>query len=179
MADGADSQPSATEETSVDDGLKHTAEEGTIQSSQDDPELNELLNSALKDFDKVKLSEAQDIGASPNATSATAPSEAGAAGGKPQGEETDPMSADFSEVFSEQFASQFEETMAALMSQNPQVMQQFEKLSEAAESAGDSQEAQQTFMDTLSQTIVDMSHNADGIQVSCQFSSPCRHVAQR
>ena len=48
----------------------------------------------------------------------------------------DPLSGDFSEVFSEQFAAQFEETMASLMSQNPQVMQQFEKLAEAAESAG-------------------------------------------
>ena len=46
------------------------------------------------------------------------------------------LSGDFSEIFSEQFASQFEETMASLMSQNPQVMQQFEKLAEAAESAG-------------------------------------------
>lgn len=74
------------------------------------------------------------------------------------------MSGDFSEVFSEQFAAHFEETMATLMSQNPQVMQQFEKLAEAAESAGDSREAQQEFMETLTQTLVGMTQNAEGIQ---------------
>jgi hypothetical protein len=53
-----------------------------------------------------------------------------------QGAEGDPLSADFSEVFSETFAQQFEETMASLMAHNPEVMQQFENLTKAAETAG-------------------------------------------
>ena len=43
--------------------------------------------------------------------------------------------------------------------------------------SGDSQEAQQTFMATLTQTLVDMTQNADGIQV-CVWSSfsPCEFI---
>ena len=48
MADQAASQPSATEETSVDDGVKCAVEpagEAVGKNSQDDVELNEILNS--------------------------------------------------------------------------------------------------------------------------------------
>ena len=48
MADQAASQPSATEETSVDDGVKCAVEpagEAAGKNSQDDVELNEILNS--------------------------------------------------------------------------------------------------------------------------------------
>lgn len=53
MADQAASQPSATEETSVDDGVTCAvapAGEATGKNSQDDPELNELLNSEWHDM---------------------------------------------------------------------------------------------------------------------------------
>ncbi|KAL8560854.1 hypothetical protein ACOMHN_063244 [Nucella lapillus] len=163
MADQSASQPSV-EETSVDDGKKIASDAATNakgKTSQDDPELNELLNSALEDFEKVKLSGASDTAAS--STTAPAPP-GGAAGAKPQGAESDPNSAEFTEMFSEQFAAQFEQTMQSLMTNNPEVVQQFEKLAQAADSAGDSQEAQQNFVDTLSQTLMDMSHNAEGIQ---------------
>ena len=48
MADKTDAQPSATDETSVDDGSKCAAAasgDGADKNNQDDPELNELLNS--------------------------------------------------------------------------------------------------------------------------------------
>ncbi|XP_076438352.1 peroxisomal biogenesis factor 19-like [Babylonia areolata] len=164
MADQSASQPSSVE-TSVDDGREiaiNSDVDAMAKYSQDDPELNELLNSALEDFDKVKLSETSPD--APTGATAQPPADGGAAGGKPQGAEPDPMSAEFTEMFSEQFASHFEETMASMMSQNPQVIQQFEKLAQAANTAGDSPEAQKNFMDTLTQTLMDMSQNADGIQ---------------
>lgn len=46
------------------------------------------------------------------------------------------MSEMFAEEFSDEMAKQFQETMKGLMGNDPKMMEQFEKLAEAAEKSG-------------------------------------------
>lgn len=124
---------------------------------QEDSELDDILQSALQDFDKNEAAAAQQKAQS----EATQYAEAGAAGGA---EASDPMSAGFAEEFSDQLAAQFEQAMKSFLSQDPRMMEQIEKLAEAAGNAANSPEAQHQFASTLSQTLADLTHNAEGLE---------------
>nr|KAG5706777.1 hypothetical protein BaRGS_007280 [Batillaria attramentaria] len=149
-------------ETSVD-GAVDCAGAGDSKenekSPQEDKELDEILNSALQDFDKNEAAAAQQKAQSDSTNKA----EAGAAGGA-DGASSDPMSAAFAEDFSDQLAAQFEEAMKSFLSQDPHMMEQIEKLAEAAGNAANSPESQQQFASTLSQTLADLTHNAEGLE---------------
>ncbi|KAK7497144.1 hypothetical protein BaRGS_00011674 [Batillaria attramentaria] len=149
-------------ETSVD-GAVDCAGAGDSKenekSPQEDKELDEILNSALQDFDKNEAAAAQQKAQSDSTNKA----EAGAAGGA-DGASSDPMSAAFAEDFSDQLAAQFEEAMKSFLSQDPRMMEQIEKLAEAAGNAANSPESQQQFASTLSQTLADLTHNAEGLE---------------
>lgn len=56
----------------------------------------------------------------------------------PQQSATDPTSVNFTEELSDELAAQFEEAMKTFLSRDPHMMEQIEKLAEAAGSAGNS-----------------------------------------
>ncbi|XP_067674500.1 peroxisomal biogenesis factor 19-like [Haliotis asinina] len=136
----------------------------------EDSELNDLLDSALEDFDKTDQSLArQVVDGSDVDTSLPTPTDGAGAMPSPvdiakmfgggQGQDDA-----ISEEVADEMANQFEEAMKAFMSQDPDMMQQIEKLAEAAGNAGDSAEAQQEFAKTLGQTLTGMAENAEMLQ---------------
>ncbi|XP_074652402.1 peroxisomal biogenesis factor 19-like [Tubulanus polymorphus] len=127
----------------------------------DDDELNELLDSALADFDRPVTSSSVDD-ASASGEMQSSPTEGGAGA----------VSADQETMFNDIFASgladeatkHFEEAMKSLLSEDPNMMQQFEQLSKAAGHIGDGEESQQNFVDALQATVGSMAKNAQGLQ---------------
>ncbi|KAH3704464.1 peroxisomal biogenesis factor 19-like [Dreissena polymorpha] len=117
-----------------------------------DKELDELLDSALGDFEKNESSK-PDSHRSAGATSKGA--EAGCG---------DPISEEFTEQFSDEMAKEFERAMQGLLGNDPNMMQQIEKLAEAAGSAGDTPEGQREFGETLKQTLSSLAQNTEGLQ---------------
>ncbi|XP_071095584.1 peroxisomal biogenesis factor 19-like [Haliotis cracherodii] len=170
MADkGENVTPSGDENIAKETESKQSSSE---TKPDEDSELNDLLDSALEDFDKPKTdkpgvgqvldgSDVDTSGPAPVAGAAAMPSPADIASmfGGVQGSD-DPIS----EEVADEMANQFEEAMKAFMSQDPNMMQQIEKLADAAGSAGDSVEAQQEFAKTLGQTLTGMAENAETLQ---------------
>ncbi|OWF50473.1 peroxisomal biogenesis factor 19-like [Mizuhopecten yessoensis] len=122
-----------------------------------DKELDDLLDSALQDFEKPAPVEKPTVVLGPT-------------GGFPASgdakcseDKTDPMSEMFAEEFSDEMSKQFEDAMKNLMGGDPALLQQIEKLSESADSAGNSAEAQQEFASTLSQTLSSLAQNSEGL----------------
>ncbi|XP_045210492.2 peroxisomal biogenesis factor 19-like [Mercenaria mercenaria] len=116
-----------------------------------DKELNELLDDALEDFDKPGVGKQT----------------AGAEGGKPK--ETlssggDPISDAFAEQFSDELSKEFEDAMKTFLADDPAMMQQIEKLADAAGCAGDTAEGQKEFGETLKQTLNSLAQNTEGLQ---------------
>ncbi|KAK5860339.1 hypothetical protein PBY51_021826 [Eleginops maclovinus] len=128
------------------------------QSSGHDAELDELLDSALDDFDK---------------TAAPPAPEPAAASSSASGPEKPPMLEDcklFETLFEGDMASQakeeWEKAMTELASEEPELLQHFNKLSEAAGKVGTDTASQQEFTSCLKETLRGLAKNADNLQTS-------------
>ncbi|XP_032568761.1 peroxisomal biogenesis factor 19 [Chiroxiphia lanceolata] len=122
-----------------------------------DPELEELLDSALDDFERSRPSPAPP----PPPSSSSLPSPSAADSAKERF---------FQELFEGELASQaaaeFEEAMRELARQEPQLVQQFQKLSEAAGRVGPDAASQQEFTSCLKETLSGLAKNATDLQSS-------------
>ncbi|XP_060073108.1 peroxisomal biogenesis factor 19-like [Ylistrum balloti] len=156
-----------TTNVEVNESVKKTIENGgdvlknTDAKAADgngvDKELDDLLDSALEDFEKPVPVEKPTV-VMGKSGGVTPSGEA-----KSSEEKTDPMSELFAEEFSDEMAKQFEDAMKNIMGNEPGLMQQIEKLAESANSAGDSAEAQKEFANTLSQTLSSLAQNSEGL----------------
>ncbi|XP_072774663.1 peroxisomal biogenesis factor 19 isoform X2 [Taeniopygia guttata] len=117
-----------------------------------DTELEELLESALDDFERSRPAPP------PAPASVRAPS-------PPSSEERF-----FQELFEGELAAQaaaeFQEAMQELARQEPQLVQQFQKLSEAAGKVGSDAASQQEFTSCLKETLSGLAKNANDLQNS-------------
>ncbi|XP_053331188.1 peroxisomal biogenesis factor 19 [Spea bombifrons] len=130
----------------------------------EDKELDDLLDSALDDFEKTSQPP-------PPADSAPKPA---APDGPPGDAAKDPlfMSQEkfFQELFNSQLAAQaseeFEKAMKELADEEPHLVEQFQKLSEAAGKVGSDETSQQEFTSCLKQTLTGLANNANDLQSS-------------
>ncbi|XP_051989905.1 peroxisomal biogenesis factor 19-like [Xyrauchen texanus] len=123
-----------------------------------DRELDELLDSALDDFDKTSAPPAAPE--APNATDAGAKSE-----------EKPPLLEDskfFESLFEGEMANQareeWEKAMTELAQEEPELLQHFQKLSEVAGKVGTDAASQQEFTSCLKDTLSGLAKNADNMQ---------------
>ncbi|XP_040267386.1 peroxisomal biogenesis factor 19 [Bufo bufo] len=129
----------------------------------EDKELDELLDSALDDFEKAgpPPPPASDRSAQP-----------AAAEGPPADASKDPLFTSqekfFQELFSSELAAQatqeFEKAMKELAEEEPHLVEQFQKLSEAAGKVGSDETSQQEFTSCLKETLTGLAKNADDLQ---------------
>ncbi|XP_056266641.1 peroxisomal biogenesis factor 19 [Pseudoliparis swirei] len=127
-------------------------------SAAHDAELDELLDSALDDFDNKPP---------PEPAAAASSSSANSSAEKP------PMLEDsklFETLFEGDMASQareeWEKAMSELAHEEPELLQHFHKLSEAAGKVGTDTESQQEFTCCLKDTLRGLAKNADNLQSS-------------
>ncbi|KAF6728081.1 Peroxisomal biogenesis factor 19 [Oryzias melastigma] len=125
-----------------------------------DPELDELLDSALDDFEKAS---------SPPAPEPAAASSSSASSGA----EKPPLLEDcklFESLFEGDMATQardeWEKAMSELAQEEPELLQHFQKLSEAAGKVGTDTASQQEFTSCLKDTLRGLAKNADNLQSS-------------
>ncbi|XP_071397236.1 peroxisomal biogenesis factor 19 [Centroberyx affinis] len=131
---------------------------GSAESSAgQDAELDELLDSALDDFDKTSAPPA------PEAAAASSSAKSGA--------EKPPLLEDskfFETLFEGDMASQakeeWEKAMTELAQEEPELLQHFQKLSEAAGKVGTDVASQQEFTSCLKETLSGLAKNADNLQ---------------
>ncbi|XP_056334405.1 peroxisomal biogenesis factor 19 [Danio aesculapii] len=123
-----------------------------------DSELDELLDSALDDFDKTSVP--------PVAPEAPSDLDAGA-----KSNEKPPLLEDskfFESLFEGEMANQareeWEKAMAELAQEEPDLLQHFHKLSEAAGKVGTDVASQQEFTSCLKETLNGLAKNADNLQ---------------
>lgn len=129
--------------------------------------FSEGLQSALDDFDKAKPSPA------PPPTT-TAPDASGAQKRSPGDTAKDALFASqekfFQELFDSELASQataeFEKAMKELAEEEPHLVEQFQKLSEAAGRVGSDATSQQEFTSCLKETLSGLAKNATDLQNS-------------
>ncbi|XP_063213627.1 peroxisomal biogenesis factor 19 isoform X2 [Chroicocephalus ridibundus] len=121
-----------------------------------DPELEELLDSALDDFEKARPAAPPQPPAPP---SGAQPSPSAAAKEK-----------FFQELFEGELAAQaaaeFEQAMQELAREEPHLVEQFQKLSEAAGRVGGDAASQQEFTSCLKETLSGLAKNATDLQSS-------------
>ncbi|XP_005729031.1 peroxisomal biogenesis factor 19 [Pundamilia nyererei] len=124
-----------------------------------DAELDELLDSALDDFDKAPAPPAPD----PAAASSSASS----------GAQKPPLLEDcklFETLFEGDMAAQakeeWEKAMTELAQEEPELLQHFQKLSEAAGKVGTDTASQQEFTCCLKETLQGLAKNADNLKSS-------------
>lgn len=129
-----------------------------------DRELDELLESALDDFEK----------AAPSPAAPTAPDASGPQTRSPGDTAKDALFASqekfFQELFDSELASQataeFEKAMKELAEEQPHLVEQFQKLSEAAGRVGSDTTSQQEFTSCLKETLSGLARNANDLQSS-------------
>lgn len=127
-------------------------------SAGQDAELDELLDSALDDFDKTSV--APPV---PEAAAASSSSKSDA--------EKPPLLEDskfFETLFEGDMATQaraeWEKAMTELAQEEPELLQHFHKLSEAAGKVGTDVASQQEFTSCLKETLSGLAKNADNLQ---------------
>ncbi|KAM3866486.1 peroxisomal biogenesis factor 19 [Diretmus argenteus] len=131
---------------------------GSAESSTgQDAELDELLDSALDDFDKT--------------SAPPAPEAAAASSSAKSGPEKPPLLEDskfFETLFEGDMATQareeWEKAMSELAQEEPELLQHFQKLSEAAGKVGTDVASQQEFTSCLKETLSGLAKNADNLQ---------------
>ncbi|KAM3605394.1 uncharacterized protein V6R79_024881 [Siganus canaliculatus] len=128
-------------------------------STGHDAELDELLDSALDDFDKTSAAAAS--------ASAAASSSASTGAEKPALLEDCKL---FETLFEGDMAAQaqeeWEKAMSELAQEEPELLQHFQKLSEAAGKVGTDTASQQEFTSCLKETLRGLAKNADNLQTS-------------
>ncbi|XP_069805590.1 peroxisomal biogenesis factor 19 [Dendropsophus ebraccatus] len=134
----------------------------------EDKELDELLDSALDDFEKTGLPP-------PPAPAAADKSAKPDVSARPPGDAAkDPLFTSqekfFQELFSSELAAQateeFEKAMKELAEEEPHLVEQFQKLSEAAGKVGSDETSQQEFTSCLKETLTGLAKNANELQNS-------------
>ncbi|XP_028988584.1 peroxisomal biogenesis factor 19 [Betta splendens] len=122
-----------------------------------DAELDELLDSALDDFDKT--------------VAPPAPEPAAASSSATSGTDKPPLLEDcklFETLFEGEMATQakeeWEKAMTELAQEEPELLEHFQKLSEAAGKVGTDTASQQEFTSCLKETLRGLAKNADNLQ---------------
>ncbi|XP_053857142.1 peroxisomal biogenesis factor 19 isoform X1 [Vidua macroura] len=122
-----------------------------------DAELEELLESALDDFERSRP-------APPAPPSSSCPPDSA------KGSLFSSQERFFQELFEGELAAQaaaeFQEAMQELARQEPQLVEQFQKLSEAAGKVGSDAASQQEFTSCLKETLSGLAKNANDLQNS-------------
>ncbi|XP_026541712.1 peroxisomal biogenesis factor 19 [Notechis scutatus] len=134
---------------------------------ESDAELEELLASALEDFERAAPGEPAGGGGGGGGGG-------GEGGAEPAGEVQGRLLAAqetfFQELFEGELASQasaeFERAMEELAAEEPLLVQQFQKLSAAAGRVGSDAASRQEFTSCLKETLSGLARNADGLQSS-------------
>ncbi|EDL94679.1 rCG20208, isoform CRA_a [Rattus norvegicus] len=129
------------------------AEGGCGAGVEADRELEELLESALDDFDKAKPSPA------PSPT-ISAPDASGPQKRSPG----DTAKELFDSELASQATAEFEKAMKELAEEEPHLVEQFQKLSEAAGRVGSDASSQQEFTSCLKETLSGLAKNATDLQ---------------
>ncbi|XP_058875461.1 peroxisomal biogenesis factor 19 [Acipenser ruthenus] len=145
-----------------------------------DNDLDELLDSALDDFDKPKLPAAPPGG---EGVSDATPSPAAASAG--DSEKRPPLFEDqqfFEALFEGELANQardeFDKAMKELAQEEPQLVEQFQRLSEAAGKVGSDASSQREFTHCLKDTLSGLAKNADDLQSSGLAGEDLAHTLQ-
>ncbi|XP_039597416.1 peroxisomal biogenesis factor 19 [Polypterus senegalus] len=129
-----------------------------------DNELEELLDSALDDFEKAKPSSNMP---SPAGTSDVSTGASGSSEKCPTLlEDQQFFEALFEGEFANQAREEFDRAMKELAQEEPQLVEQFKKLSEAAGKVGSDASSQQEFTSCLRDTLSGLAKNADELQSS-------------
>ncbi|GAB1602879.1 peroxisomal biogenesis factor 19-like [Argonauta hians] len=148
--------------------------------SEVDDELIELLDSALQDFEPA-TEPGYATSAEAETESSTEVSNPGTASSAvlknvlqssssasymstPFNSPNLPHSERRNDVPGRDLAEQLDEAMHSFINEDPVLIQNIEILAKAAESAGDSPEAQKEFADTLAKTLSSLAQNAEGLQ---------------
>ncbi|MEE6491516.1 hypothetical protein FKM82_016242 [Ascaphus truei] len=131
----------------------------------EDKELDALLDSALDDFEKTKQPPpASEVAAKDPAVSEKPPGDAAKDALFTSQEKF------FQELFNSELAAQateeFEKAMKELAEEEPHLVEQFQKLSEAAGKVGSDEPSQQEFTSCLKETLTGLAKNADDLQNS-------------
>ncbi|XP_039174467.1 peroxisomal biogenesis factor 19 [Crotalus tigris] len=129
--------------------------------AEPDAELEELLASALEDFERAAPAPGEPAG---GGGSSAEPA------GEAQGRLLAAQETFFQELFEGELASQasaeFERAMAELAAEEPLLVQQFERLSAAAGRVGSDPASRQEFTSCLKETLSGLARNADDLQNS-------------
>nr|XP_033781159.1 peroxisomal biogenesis factor 19 [Geotrypetes seraphini] len=138
-----------------------------VPGGDEDKELEELLDSALDDFDKTKP---QLPPSTHDARSRDAESSEKSPGDAAKEALFASQEKFFQELFDSELAAQatveFEKAMKELAEEEPHLVEQFQKLSDAAGKVGSDANSQQEFTSCLKDTLVGLAKNADDLQSS-------------
>ncbi|XP_028328877.1 peroxisomal biogenesis factor 19-like [Gouania willdenowi] len=129
-------------------------------SNGQDNELDELLDSALDDFDKTAASPAPG----PAATAASSSDKMSGAAKPPLLEDCKLFETLFEGDMATQAKEELEKAMSELAQEEPELLQHFQKLSEAAGKVGTDAASQQEFTSCLKDTLSGLAKNADNLQ---------------
>ncbi|XP_063296248.1 peroxisomal biogenesis factor 19 [Pelobates fuscus] len=132
------------------------------ESGREDKELEELLDSALDDFEKTSQPPNPVDTSTNDAQPERSPGDAAKDALFTSQEKF------FQELFNSEMAAQateeFEKAMKELADEEPHLVEQFQKLSEAAGKVGSDEASQQEFTSCLKQTLTGLAKNADELQ---------------
>ncbi|XP_078526254.1 peroxisomal biogenesis factor 19 [Lissotriton helveticus] len=130
----------------------------------EDKELEDLLDSALDDFEKTKPAPQPEAGTSID------DGPQNSAGDAAKGAIFASQEKFFHELFDSEMAAQakveFEKAMKELAQEEPHLVEQFQKLSEAASKVGGDPSSQQEFSSCLKDTLTGLAKNATDLQNS-------------
>ncbi|XP_066538231.1 peroxisomal biogenesis factor 19 [Hoplias malabaricus] len=131
------------------------------QAKVQDSELEELLDSALDDFEKTSVPpSAPEVTVAPSA-------EPKSSGPKPPLlEDSQFFEALFEGEMATQAKEEWERAMSELAQEEPELLQHFQKLSEAAGRVGTDPASQQEFTSCLKETLSGLAKNADNLQAA-------------
>ncbi|KAL0966302.1 hypothetical protein UPYG_G00293610 [Umbra pygmaea] len=137
-----------------------SAEPSAGQETEQDTELDDLLDSALNDFEKTNAPPPAPV-----------PNTAAAAQSNKSSEKKPPLLEDsqfFEALFEGEMAcharEEWEKAMTELAQEEPELLQHFHKLSEAAGKVGTDVASQQEFTSCLKDTLSGLAKNADNLQ---------------
>ncbi|XP_061213507.1 peroxisomal biogenesis factor 19 [Neopsephotus bourkii] len=130
-----------------------------------DPELEALLESALDDFDKTRPPPPPPAPA-PGTATGTDPSPSDTAKGSLFAAQERFFEELFEGDLAAQAAAEFDRAMQELAREEPQLVEQFQKLSEAAGRVGSDAASQQEFTSCLKETLSGLAKNASDLQGS-------------
>ncbi|XP_029498929.1 peroxisomal biogenesis factor 19-like [Oncorhynchus nerka] len=136
------------------------ASESVETLAEQDTELDELLDSALDDFEKTNPAPPAPV----PAAAAAPPSAKGSEEKPPLLEDSQFFEALFEGEMASQAKEEWEKAMTELAQEEPELLQHFHKLSEAAGKVGTDVASQQEFTSCLKDTLSGLAKNADNLQ---------------